>query len=139
MDVNVFDNPFFAMSYDEDLKLMKFYWKQKTEDATPEDFKEWNRNLVAQVHKYNPPIVLSDTRDYWFTIEPELQEWSVENVLGPIREGGIQKLAILASTKFIAQLSIEQFIDEGKENISMFQTSYFDDEQKAMNWLFERN
>jgi hypothetical protein len=48
-------------------------------------------------------------------------------------QAGLRKYAIIVSQEMVAQLSIEQTMEESQA--SNFQVRYFDDSEEAMRWL----
>ncbi len=131
----IFNNKYVEFNFDKENSIFRMNWKTKTENASQEDFKAWNREVVENIELYNPKNVLSDNRNYLFIIVPELQEWSVVNIFVPMQKAGVRKLAMLLSPELFAQVSLEQFADEyGKDDIVV---KYFNDENQATNWLSE--
>ena len=133
--MKVFENKFVIINFDHILNIMEFLWKKSTEEATPEDFKEWNVSLVKQVKAHKPFFILSDNTNYLFSIFPELQEWSVKNVFVPFSQAGLKKLSMIVSAELLAQMSLEQFTDEAKVSKIGFETKYFETEEEARKWL----
>ena len=74
-----------------------------------------------------------DFLEYSFSISPELQQFTNENLLKPAYEAGIRKVAFIIAHNLFAQMSVEQIMkqDTGK----MFEIRYFDDFKKAKDWL----
>jgi hypothetical protein len=74
-----------------------------------------------------------DTVNFFFPIEPTLQIWVAETILPKIAEAGCKKIAFLTSEDFVAQLSVEQTMEE-RDDLS-FQVRYFLSESEAFSWL----
>ena len=89
--MNVFENKFVKISFNEELLLMNFLWSNTTKKAN--------------------------------------------NIFVPMTNAGVKKLAMLVSTEFIAQISLEQFSDEAEDANAGFVTKYFDTREEAMKWF----
>lgn len=131
--MEIYSDNFINIVFTEDNNILTSTWFTKTEIATDDDFKEWNFKLVETVKEFQPKTMLADTRNYFFTITPELQTWSIENIFNPFYNAGLRKIALLVSPELFAQVSLEQFIDENKKDA--LQTQYFDNLKNAQNWL----
>lgn len=138
--VTITENDFCSIYFDEDLDLYEQNWHPKSEDMDEEDYKKIHSDMLHFLTEknYKPLYYLLDNRDNNFSMSPDLQEWSSKVIFGGIASlvGGVaDKVAILVSSDFISQLSIEQAIEEhdGTEQ----QTKYFEDEQEAREWLFD--
>jgi hypothetical protein len=99
------------------------------EDTYKQDFLGW----LKVIQTYRPYGVLMIEAQNEYLIVPELQTWINQNVLKPAWEAGVRRLAFLVSEDFIVHLSHEQTMEENSGR--MFQTNYFDDIQKAKEWL----
>ncbi|OQX99605.1 MAG: hypothetical protein B6I24_02100 [Bacteroidetes bacterium 4572_128] len=128
----VYNNKFLEIYFEMEKSLIVFQWEKITEEASEEDFKEWNRNLVKMVEVYRPKFILSINIYYFFIINVELQEWSVKNIFEKFQAYGVKKLAMIESDDFISQISLEQFVDEGEE---LLLTKYFVEKEDAMKWF----
>jgi hypothetical protein len=99
---------------------------------TEEDFKSINLFYVESFEKMPVKAFLIDSREFAFSVSPELQSWVAEHIISRAIALGLKKLAFMVSKEFIAQLSIEQTIEEGGD--IPFQTQYFDELSKAKDW-----
>ncbi len=113
--------------------LIDVKWFPSTDYATKEDFKVWNREIVRHIQEHQPKGMLSNTKDYKFTITPDLQEWSVTHIFEPMVAAGVRKLAMIVSSELFPQISLEQFVDEYEEK--QLTTKYFEDLEEARQWL----
>ena len=103
--------------------------KKTNEEEYIEQIKVWKKIIET----YNPEKQLVDYSEYNFSITPELQQYTNENLLKPAYEAGIRKVAFLIAHDLFAQMSVEQIMsqDTGK----MFEIRYFDNFEKAKKWL----
>jgi hypothetical protein len=128
--MQIYDSIFLTINLP--LGYIELIWKAQTEKATAEQFKAWNKIITDAVDEHKPVNMLADCTNYFFMITPDLQEWSVENVFNRFEEAGLQKLAMIMSTEMIAQLSLEQFVDEAQTNLV---TRYFDKPEAGKKWF----
>ncbi|WP_143090968.1 hypothetical protein [Thermoflexibacter ruber] len=95
--------------------------------------------LVEWVMKLPPVHFNIVYPNLMFTITPDLQEWTVENVFFPTKHKGLQKAAFIVPQEVFDQLiveflSIEQTMEE---NQNLFETKYFTSEKEAYLWFSE--
>ena len=82
-----------------------------------------------------PKLFLCDTKNLFYTITLEMQVWTDENVTRFWDNTPLEKVAFIVSSEFIAQLSVEQLMDESTHK---YKFAYFDSEENATNWLFSK-
>ncbi len=112
-------------------QIIKAIWTKETQYMNDSDFQESIQNIWKNVRSKKPIGFLGDTRLFFFIVSPNLQNWYGENI-GNTFGTGTNKIAMLVTSEFIAQVSIEQTIEEDK---SAVKTRYFDSEEKAITWL----
>ncbi|WP_027001737.1 hypothetical protein [Hugenholtzia roseola] len=137
--------PDFAIFHEDDLILIHYQETRKylhtlwrtTYDTTEEAYKATMRHYVRALKELSPRCVLIDARPSTYTIPPEVQEWISENVYPVAPQAGVEKLAFVVTTDEIAQLSIEQAVEDGQQVANFLDQRFFDDPEKAENWLLE--
>jgi len=117
----------------EDLKLLAKEWTPDTEYMSEQKFKEEVEKIAEVAEKYKVEKFHDNTTNFLFPISPELQTWVNESIFTRFIAAGLRKYALIVSKEMIAQLSIEQTMEE--ENASSFQVRYFDSPEKASEWL----
>lgn len=117
----------------EDLKLLAKEWTTDTEYMSEQKFKEEVEKIAEVAEKYKVEKFHDNTTNFLFPISPELQTWVNESIFTRFIAAGLKKYALIVSKEMIAQLSIEQTMEE--ENASNFQVKYFDSPEKASEWL----
>jgi len=107
--------------------------RRSNKNTNEQEYKKQIIDWSRIIEKYNPVKQLVDYSEYNFTITPELQQYTNENLLLPAYKAGIRKVAFLIAHDLFAQMSVEQIMnqDTGK----MFEIRYFDDFEKAKSWL----
>lgn len=130
--------------FDQDEAFFEEYWYKETGNLNDESFKEVITNVSTLIdgQEYESIKSLLDNRDFMFSISPELQEWHAEFIttktLACITKPELNKTAIVVSSDFITQLSIEQTLDENDDiNNNYGITRYFTDIEEARSWLME--
>ena len=139
------ENKFTSIYYDQALMLYEQYWHPATEDMQDDDYQSIQSRMVEFVKKHQLPILnyYLDNREFYYVMSPEMQDWQVEFVgekllaitQAAINEIPVLNVAIITSTEFISQLSIEQTMDENSGQVGQGAIRYFDDSQKALEWL----
>lgn len=119
--------------YYEDKSLMKVVVSPKTEYIGDEIYQEEQLVELALIKKYLPSTILVNVQDLQYTLPPEMQEWTAQNIVMPVIQLCLKRAAYVIPKNFYAQLAIEQLITELPE--MNFITMLFEDEETAMNWL----
>ncbi len=130
----LYKNEIVSIEYDPQRFLFKHTWNDRTIEMSVNKYKETVLLVNNWVKKLETKVHLVDTSRFAFVMEPEVQEWVAQQVFPTLLEKGVKKLAFLIASDFFAQVSIEQFVEEN--HTAPVQTLYFDDEQKALEWLF---
>jgi len=123
---------FLVVWVDTSIDFIEFFFVN-SETMTPEQYISELKDFIKIVKEYKPKIMFGDMTDFKFTITVDTQEWLDNNLFPVYAEIGFKKIAIISSTSFIAELSIEQAMDE--DSTGSFQTKYFDNRETAMDWL----
>jgi hypothetical protein len=117
------------------------YWPEKAYfkyinfpnlDMEEDVFRKNMLDYAKLVEKYQPKLLLLDTSQGQFTINPALQEW-VAREIAP-RTTCIKKIANLLSNDVFALVSVEQMMEE-KEIADFYEIRYFDNAEEAEKWL----
>ncbi|EAY28231.1 hypothetical protein [Microscilla marina] len=129
------DNKYFTSYFDEDLGMYELFWNKESEDMEDEDYKTLMLKDKELLVAYpDVDFFLLDNRNFLFSMSPDLQEWSAREITSKMFEKNPNiRTAILVSSDFIAQLSIEQAIEEDEQTNET--TKYFEDEQEAREWI----
>lgn len=121
--------------YDASKSLIVDKFLSTTKDMTDEQFKEEMYVFVEICEKYLPKSELVHLLDMQYPIAPDMQEWMNTEIF-PRYENIIKRMAFLLPTDLIPALAVEQTMDE--EVGQRFVQAYFDEEQKAIDWLLEK-
>lgn len=131
--MKVYQSDYQAIYFYEDKQLLQKEWNQTTENMSNEAFKAEVEKIAEMQEKYKATKFHDNTTNFDFPISPKLQTWVNETIFPRFIAAGLMKYAIIVSQELIAQLSIEQTMEEN--NASKFQVRYFDNIEKAHQWL----
>ena len=131
--MKVYESNFLRLDFSDKDKLVEITWLPDTSNMLEDDYKREFTNYLEFIMKVHPKKVIADNKTMFFPISPELQEWTNETIFPPSLEMGLNKAAFVMSPEFVAQLSIEQTMEEGEG--MKFITQYFDDKTKAKEWI----
>ncbi len=105
-----------------------------TENMETDEFKKEMLIFVEMCKKYKPDKELVNLLDMRYIIVPEEQEWMDNEILQKYITI-IKRGAFLVPTELVAQISVEQTMEE--EAGQKFVQQYFENEDKARKWLME--
>jgi len=133
MPIQIFEHSLADLYFDEAKAYFVERWKPATKDANDDDYINFQLQKIEWAKKSLPKLFLCDTKNLFYTITLEMQVWTDENVTRFWDNTPLEKVAFIVSSEFIAQLSLEQLMDESTHQ---YKFAYFDSEEKATNWLF---
>ncbi len=131
--MEVYNSNYLHLSFFPEHDLIEWTWKPTTKNMTEEEYKQEFLNYLDIILRLRPKRLLADTKDMFMPISPELQEWTNQTIFPPALEMGLNKVAFVISQELIAQLSIEQTMEESEG--SKFITRYFDNKDEAKQWI----
>jgi hypothetical protein len=134
-----YESPFQKISYDAENQIIFQEYFAQSAELTDDLLKKDLTQLAEFAHKNPVKGILADTRNFLFSIHPDLQTWIVENIFGKLFAVGLTKVAILLSEDFIAQLATEQVLDDAELSNSALQNRYFSAFKDAFAWLTEKS
>lgn len=134
VSMRVFENNYLTIDYFEDKSYFKVV-RQGTSEIGEEEYKKYILQWHDEIEFYRPVLQLVNYLNFYRPIEPHMQRWLNENLIGPAFDAGMKKVAFIISRDFYVQVSLEQTMaeQEGKR----IKLKYFDNELDAEKWLFE--
>ncbi|WP_027003590.1 hypothetical protein [Hugenholtzia roseola] len=90
-------------------------------------------NFLPFITLYQAKKILWDLRNFQILVEPALQEWIDTHINAAEVEAGIVQEAFLMPPDEIAQIAIEQTMDEAQGQ--QIKTAFFETEAAAWLWL----
>ncbi|WP_448519725.1 hypothetical protein [Rhodoflexus sp.] len=127
----IYETAFSTVYVHEPSRILWHDYKPTTNEMTDADYKMELNLLVEHINSYNIRGLFSDTRDFFFLITPQLQEWTNNHLFGNIPS--VHRIAVMVSPSFITQLSVEQTVDEN--TTGAMQTQFFSNVEQAFKWL----
>lgn len=135
--MDVYRDKFINISYEEQRQLIRVKWSPETMHLNEESFKacltQWRDFVVKK--KYPVFQTLVNSKEFKFTIVPEVQGWVSENVTKPCINAGLQRIGFLVSEELFSQVSIEQTMEETTAVREKFEVKYFLGEKEIEQWL----
>jgi hypothetical protein len=131
--MEVYKSNYQTINFFEEKKLLQKEWYPVTEEMSSATFQSEVEKIAELAEKHKAEKFHDNTSNFAFPISPELQTWVNESIFPRFIKAGLKKYAIIVSKEMIAQLSIEQTMEE--DNASSFQVRYFDSPSKAQQWL----
>ena len=133
--MELFKSFFVVITISNDKQVITNDWFLTTETMSDEQYKADMLKFAELAKIYKPKYHLIKSVNFKYTIAIEMQDWTNNTIFPQLIEAGIKKIAFLVSSAMIAQLSIEQTLDES--NADAFIVKYFDPEIDANNWLLD--
>jgi len=113
---------------------MEMNWLPETKNINDDEYKQEFLNYLEKMLAYKAKKVIPDTKEFFFTVTVELQEWTSHTIFPSLVERGLAKaVAFVMPEELITQLSIEQAMEEG-DGVK-FITRYFDNKEEAKKWI----
>jgi len=131
--MNIYKSDYIEISFDSQKSIITNEWFSVTSQMTDEIYKKEMLKFVEFVKIHKPKFHLIKSLNFLYVITIEMQNWTNENVFPVLAQNGIKKISFLVSSEIIAQMSIEQALEEN--NASVFEIKYFDSEKSAIDWL----
>lgn len=130
--MELYNDRFQHISFMEEVGLLQKSWTTESDQMNEDTFQSEVTTIAEMIELQKPVGVCDDTTNFLYAITPELQTWVSEAIFPRFIAAGVKKYAIIVSSEMIAQLSVEQTMEEGN---AAFQVAYFDHVEKAMEWL----
>lgn len=130
-------NEFVEVKMIESQSLLDLRWTPETINLTEEKFKSILLELAGMVEKHQITRWLGHTKEFGYITDPGVQEWTAGEFNQRLVKAGLEKMALIIATEFIANLAMQQTVEEMDKNRKegTFKTRYFDDPEQATQWL----
>ena len=129
------DSKFNKIEFNSKKQILNVIWKPETENMETEDMLIEVLKICELIVLQKPKSIFADDRKKTHIYTVEEQEWVAQNFGKSCIKVNLEKFAILNSEELVAELSIEQTLDEIKN--APFQKRFFSTEKEAVNWLSE--
>ncbi len=134
--MEIYKDKYVHFDYDKEKSLMTYVWKKETEKMSDKEYKNIILKLLDFLIKYPSKRLLANQLQKKNIVTPDLQKWISEVAGKKIFKTKILKYAILESKDVVINISSEQILDEVKSKD--YGVKFFDNEQKAMDWLLNK-
>lgn len=128
-----YEYPFLKIEVDENTATLIMSWDGKFSSA---QYREATLNCVEAVKQFQIRSWLADTSKI-DEIKAEDQDWTNENVLIPISDLGVKKVAIIIPENVYNHLSISAIMVKGKSRFR-FESQLFVHKKEAVDWFAKR-
>lgn len=128
--MKVFESQNIIIERDDNLKCLIQNWKGF---ATSEKFREGIQKSVDLFQDQKLDKILSNTKDFGM-VKKEDTEWVNSYSMPLLIKSGLRYMAFVIPSNVFSQMSVENF---KKESTGPVEIRYFDDLQKAREWMAE--
>jgi hypothetical protein len=135
MKKQVYHSKYVSYDFDDENAILIETWSSLA--LSNAIFQEEQMHKKELLETYKPTHILDDISQTDFSISPELQEWAEQLFVPIFTEIGVTKYAIVLPSSLFGQVSMEQTVDEVKEQHDGIEFKYFDSEPEAEEWLKE--
>ncbi len=132
---NKFKSNLLKISVDISKQYLEVIINKDTKKMTEERYKEETKIWADIIEKYKPKYHLLEGTNMLFLLDPELQEWTVKNLLHILFRVGVEKFAFVLSKDKVVSISQQMTVDIIHTNKMLIE--YFDSYQSAKQWLIE--
>ncbi|MEP7170706.1 MAG: STAS/SEC14 domain-containing protein [Bacteroidota bacterium] len=134
MEKIIFDKPFLKIVADDDKKLIHLRWINFAQSS---EFREGLNFALDYVSKNKTNRWLANLRDMSIMKEAD-RDWTNNEWFPQLAKTGLGKMAILVSLDYLNQSAVTRIMDKAEEIIG-FETEYFNDIDRARDWLMKEN
>lgn len=133
------ESSYVTASWDAENALIALQWTPETKYMQATDFKGLLQQAADFVEKKQVKYWLANTKKFDYVIDPDVQEWTAGAFNQRLINAGLYKMAVITPSEIFAHVSVQQTTNEmsQEQEEGVFQFSYFDDIDKARNWLLE--
>lgn len=133
--IELYRSDFMIVNFIPDVSLLETVWKQMSVRLSEELLKNEMKANLRYIDKYEPARVLTNAKNFFYKIPPHSQTWVNNAIFNKYHNAGVEKLAFIVSDDIVAQISIEQAIQESPNQ--QFEIRYFEKISNAQKWLLE--
>lgn len=132
--MTVYESDYAKVLYKPDENIVEQYWLPATEDMDDDEYQRIQLATLKAFVDNEVELLFVDTQNMAYPIEPEMQQWSKEEIMDKLLQTKFRKVAYIVSQDFLSQVSIEQTVNEDTSNRMVAQ--YFDNAKDAREWLY---
>lgn len=135
----ILNTEFLIAQVNNEESLIHLEWYPRSAELSEEAYKIILLQLSDYVLSHNLKYWLGNTKNFAFSIPPDLQNWTSGTFTSRLMKAGMQKMALVIPNEYSSNLSVQQTMNK-IENVAFgkkFQTRYFKNEEDALKWLLE--
>lgn len=129
----MYETDFQKIDFDVTNAVLKQTWLSSTSKMTVDEYQVEQLKMLNLVKDNKAKALLANTKNFDFTIDPDMQLWTSETINEGMFKAGIKKVAFIVTSDIFSQVSIEQTQDENPDDC--FELQYFEDAEEGFNWL----
>lgn len=129
----VYRSPIWAIYWHPQARCLQFVFTEQTRFMGNDEYIRELITYIDLVKKYEPQSIYADTREFYFTIVPEVQKFTNNNILSLYEKVGLRKHAVLVSKDIFTAVSVEMTMEERPD--AAYQNRYFDNPEELEKWL----
>ncbi len=127
---------YYEIFYEPEFKLAEVKWTKNILELLEPEYK--NKLLEAYRHLFDLDVrsLLQNTHEAVYPLTEELQAWLTANITKEIFDViGLKKIAYLIPTDVLTRFGVEQLVDKAMKEGDDIKRMFFDDYDKALEWL----
>ena len=132
MEKVIFEKQFLTISADEEKKLINLRW---INFANSEEFREGLSFALDYVKKNKIKRWLANLRDMSIIKEAD-RNWTNNEWFPKLAKTNLKRMAIIVSHDYLNQSAVTRIMNKAEEVIG-FETEYFNDIDRAKEWLMK--
>ena len=125
----LFETPLYTFELRGDGKILTFTWTRETKTMNFLRFKESCMIYAGLALEYHISLLLINTRDFEFELPGNYKDWKDKDLNPRYAKIPVKKHAFLLAREGFRDFEHKEFKESNYTN------KFFDDEQKAMDWL----
>jgi hypothetical protein len=134
MDKVIFEKPFLKIIADDDKKFIHLRW---INFAQSDEFREGLTFALDYVSKNKIKRWLANLRDMSIIKEAD-RDWTNNEWFPELAKTQLKRMAIIISHDYLNQTAVNRIMSKaGEEQFIRFQTEYFNDIDRALEWLMQ--
>ena len=126
------EGPYLRILWDEKSRIIAIEWKESTSAMTTEEFKTDLMLFATHVELKKARSILVDVSKFRHQMQPEVQQWRVQNISTRYAAAGVGRFAFL----FPPGAQIPPMMNQSAPT-ERFMTRAFNDVKQAENWVTE--
>jgi|SRR6185436_6518384 len=134
MEKVIFEKPFLKIVADDDKKFIHLRWINFAQSA---EFREGLNFALDYVRKNKIKRWLANLRDMSIIKEAD-RDWTNDEWFPELAKTDLKRMAILVSMDYLNQSAVTRIMNKAEEDkFILFETEYFNDIDRAKEWLME--